>query len=48
MFMPILALYNEEEAKSRIRESMERDGSFRGYLFQCRHCKEYLLYADYD
>ena len=32
--------------RATLEEYLSRDGDITGYLFQCRHCSKYRLYAD--
>ena len=44
----ILADYAKRQEYSRdtVEEYLSRSGDMTGYLFQCRHCKNYHLYVD--
>jgi uncharacterized protein CbrC (UPF0167 family) len=46
----VLADYAEMDQYSvdDVRESLEKAGSFAGYLFRCLHCGKYRLWVDAD
>ena len=40
--------YDKNGDYEDVREYLEKDGSFCGYLFQCLHCKKYRIGVDAD